>query len=59
MTTKFDRFKADLIALCEKHDVMIATSGYDSITVWDRDPRDEAIHQDDIDDETREASAKD
>jgi hypothetical protein len=52
MTAKFDRFKADLVALCEKHDVMIATSGYDSFTVWDRDPRDEAIYQDAINDET-------
>jgi hypothetical protein len=36
MSAKFDKFKAALIALCDEHGVMLATSEYDIIQVWDR-----------------------
>lgn len=39
MSNKFVKFKAALMNLCEAHDVEIATSSYDSLQVWDRDPK--------------------
>ncbi len=38
MTKKFEAFKAELEALCKKHDVVIATSDYDSIVISDPVP---------------------
>ncbi len=39
MTQKFEKFKAALIALCIEHDVHLSPSQYDSLQVWERDPR--------------------
>lgn len=36
MSAKFDSFKADLIALCQKHGVTLGPSGYETLEVWDR-----------------------
>jgi len=39
MSEKFEAFKAELIALCEKHDVLISSeedSAYNALAVWDR-----------------------
>jgi hypothetical protein len=44
----YDLFIAELRALCVKHGVQLATSGYDSIEVWPLKPDDEPIHQDNI-----------
>ena len=57
MTAKFDAFKAELIALCDKHGVQLSTSMYDSIEVRNRIPfstgaGDEAIYLDCIEDAT-------
>lgn len=40
----FEKFKAELIALCEKHGVQLATSGYDSLDVWRLQPGDEILY---------------
>lgn len=40
----FEKFEAELIALCEKHGVQLATSGYDSIEVWRRESGEEPLY---------------
>ena len=55
MTKKFDDFKADLIDLCKKHDVIITTSGYDLIEVWDLDYDIDLLINDRLDDCTEQS----
>jgi hypothetical protein len=50
MSAKYDSFKAELIALCEKHGVQLATSGYDKIQVWNLEAGDSPIYGDDLED---------
>ncbi|WP_298929202.1 hypothetical protein [uncultured Ramlibacter sp.] len=48
-------FITELAALCERHGVMLTTSGYDGMQVWDRKPEDrEPIHAAGIDDMTEQ-----
>lgn len=37
MTYKYEKFLVELKELCNKHDVSLSTSMYDSIQVWDQD----------------------
>lgn len=35
MTSKIEEFKKEFIELCKKHNVIVTTSGYDNLQVWD------------------------
>jgi hypothetical protein len=52
VTAKFDAFKDELIALCDKHGVRLDASLFDSICVWDKMSDEEAISQDILEDRT-------
>lgn len=54
MTDKYDNFIKELEALCDKHDVSISCSGYDSLQVWDRKDEINVIHFNGIEDMTRD-----
>lgn len=46
-------FVEDLAALCDKHGVVLSTSEYDGLQVWDRSPEDKGpIHAAGIEDMT-------
>jgi hypothetical protein len=49
---KYDKFVAALQQLCREHGVQLATSGYDSLQVWDLDPGDETIFAPGVEDKT-------
>lgn len=49
---KFIAFKAELEALCLKHQVTLGSSLYDLPAVFDMDERQEPIHQDCLEDRT-------
>lgn len=36
MSAKYDAFIKELKDLCDKHEVMLSTEGYDQMQVWDR-----------------------
>lgn len=52
VTTKFDAFKADLVALCARHRVMLGSSLYDAPAVYDMKDSGEAIYADQLEDRT-------
>ena len=43
MSKKFDDFMEELKTLCIKHKVIIASSGYDPILIWDMGALDEPV----------------
>ncbi len=53
MTVKFDKFKAALVELCEKHGVVIGSELYDCPAVWERISDEPVIHQDCLRDMTQ------
>lgn len=53
MSAKFDRFRDELITLCQKHHVQLSTSMYDSMQAHDWDGLEDVIYGG-IDDETKQ-----
>lgn len=45
MSQKYNDFMSELEKLCDKHKIIISSSGYDSIEIWDMKDGDSFIHQ--------------
>jgi len=53
MSEKFEAFKAELIELCKKHEVLLCTSEYDELQLWDDKSGEAAAHLDSMEDRTK------
>lgn len=52
-TDKYGAFVAELKLLCLRHDVLLATEGYDSLQVWDLKQGDDPLYGGEPDDRTK------
>lgn len=55
MSERFDAFKAELIALLDRHGLMLSSSLYDPPRISERGDGEQAIYQDCLEDGTEQA----
>jgi hypothetical protein len=54
-SAKAEGFLRELAELCIKHQVTLATSGYDGLQVWDMSGNSESLHCAGVEDMTKQA----